>query len=95
MIVVCNEFREDMKADLVSASVWMAVQNMLLAATAEGLGSCVYTLYDEAEEGLLKEILKIPKTYGIACMIQLGYSAVEPPSPSRRDLEEMVSYERF
>lgn len=39
----------------------MAVENMLLAASDEGLGSCVYTFLNKKEENELKEILHATK----------------------------------
>ena len=44
LIAVCYELPERMRHELVLGSVWAAIENMLLAATAEGLGSCIYTL---------------------------------------------------
>jgi nitroreductase len=95
LIVVCFEVSERVRAELVLGSVWAAVENMLLAATAEGLGSCIYTFYDVEEEEGLKEIVGVPKEYRVAGMVQLGYAAVEPPAPSRKPLGDVVSYEHF
>jgi nitroreductase len=95
LVAVCYGVPKGMREELALASVWMAVENMLLAATAEGLGSCVYTTYDSEEENALKEILWVPEQYRIATVIQLGYASVEPSSPSRKRLEEIVSYEHF
>jgi nitroreductase len=95
LIAVCYELVKDMKEELVLASVWMAVENMLLAATAEGLGSCVYTFYSRKEESEVKRILWVPKNYRTACIIQVGYPNIEPPAPYRKKLEETVSYQHF
>jgi nitroreductase len=95
LIVVCYEFPRNVRAELVLGSVWMAVENMLLAATDEGLGSCVYTFLNIKEENELKQILPVNPRNRIACMIQLGYTKVEPNPPSRKQLSEIVSYEDF
>ena len=95
LLVVCYEVRQDIRNELVLGSVWMAVENMLLSATDEGLGSCVYTFLNRREENELKRLLKVPATHRLAGVIQLGYSRVQPPQPSRRELKEIVSYERF
>lgn len=95
LVVVCYEFPEEIREELILGSTWAAIENMLLAATAEGLGSCIYTFYDLDEEEKLKEILQVPDHYRIAAMVQLGYSKTEPPLPTRRTLEEIVSYEHF
>jgi nitroreductase len=91
----CYSVPEGMREDLALASVWMAVENMLLAATDEGLGSCVYTTYDFEEEKSLKGILQIPQEYRLAAIVQLGYAGAEPPSPTRKEFEETISYEHF
>jgi len=95
LIVVCYETLERMREELVLSSAWCAIENMLLAATAEGLGSCIYTFYGVEEEDRLKEMLRVPERYRIAAMIQLGYSAVDPVLPSRKVLNEVVSYQHF
>ena len=95
LVVVCYEVPERMREELILGSAWAAIENMLLAATAEGLGSCIYTFYDMEEEKRLKEILHVPEKYRLAGMIQLGYSAVDSPAPSRKTLNEIVFYQHF
>jgi nitroreductase len=95
LIVVCYEVPERMREELVLGSAWAAIENMLLAATAEGLGSCIYTFYGTEEENMIKEILHVPEKYRVAGMIQLAYSAAEPPAPVRKTLNEMVFYQHF
>jgi len=92
LVVVCYSSPEKVKDELVAGSVWMAVENMLLAATDEGLGSCVYTFLNTKEENGLKQILHVSPKDRIACMIQLGYTRTEPPLPFRKELNEIVSY---
>ena len=70
-----------------------AIQNMLLAAQALGLGTCwIGDFYDEE----VQEILGIPPEYGVMALIALGYPA-DPPGdgPKRRPLSEYVHYEKF
>jgi nitroreductase len=95
LIAVCYKLPENMRDELVLGSVWMAVENMLLAATDEGLGSCVYTFLNRKEENELKEILHASRGERIACMIHLGYTKIEPISPSRKQISEIVSYEHL
>ena len=95
LVVVCYKVPEKMRDELVSGSVWMAVENMLLAATDEGLGSCVYTFLNRKEEDELKQILRGDQEDRIACVIQIGYTKTSPIPPSRKQLSEIVSYEHF
>lgn len=95
LIVVCYRCLKQMKKELLLGSTWAAIENMLLAATVVGLGSCIYTFYNVEEENRLKELLGVPEKYRVAAIIQLGYSAVNPPLPSRKLLKEIVSYQQF
>jgi nitroreductase len=95
LVVVFYEAPENVSRELVLGSVWMAVQNMLLAATDEGLGSCVYTFLNRKEENKLKQILHTSQIARIACIVQLGYAKTEPVPPCRKQLSEIVSYEHF
>jgi nitroreductase len=95
LIAVSYRLSEGVRDELVLGSVWMAVENMLLAATDEGLGSCVYTFLNRDEEEELKKTLHGSQLDRIACMIQFGHSKGEAKSPSRKPLDEIVSYEHF
>jgi nitroreductase len=95
LIAVCYNRLENIRDELVMGSTWMAVENMLLAATDEGLGSCVYTFLNRREENELKQILHAGQGDRIACLIQLGYNKAEPICPARKQIKEIVSYEHL
>ena len=61
-------------------SAWMCVQNMALAATAEGLGIVPSTLWleDQAE---VEKRLGLPKDYKLATMILVGRQKGYPRIP--------------
>jgi nitroreductase len=68
-------------------------EHLILAATAEGLGSCWIGWFDEDE---VKSILKIPKKYRVVGLTPLGYPEKEKgPVKDRKPLEEIVHYEKF
>jgi nitroreductase len=95
VIVVCYRVGvKNIPDELMWASTWCAIENMLLAATAEGLGSCPYTLFRD-EEKALKELLEIPEDYRIACIVHVGHALDTPMPPPRRRFEEIVGYDRF
>lgn len=60
------------------ASVWMCIENIVLAATAEGLFACTYTPYDA--ECLLR-VLGVPAGWQVAAVIPFGYPRT-PPGPA-------------
>jgi nitroreductase len=55
--------------------VGAAVENMILAAWAEGVGSCWLLSIDRDR---LRDLLNIPASYRIDCVLALGYPAEEP-----------------
>jgi len=72
------------RANLESASA--AMENLLLAATALGLGTCWMTgpLRDEKA---LRRILAVPDDRELVAVTPLGYPAEIPPTPARVDPE--------
>jgi coenzyme F420-0:L-glutamate ligase / coenzyme F420-1:gamma-L-glutamate ligase len=81
-------------ASLVSGeplSVAMAVQNLLLAAHALGLGACVLTA-PMAAQPALNAALTLPAGYDITCFVAVGYPNESPPAPRRKSLEQIVEF---
>lgn len=67
------------------ADGWLAVQNILLAATADGLGSGIVALRGEGQSKTEK-LLEIPEDKELVCVLKLGISDEEPkPKKSRPD----------
>ena len=84
----------DAKLDRVSVvgggSVYTAVENLLLACRAEGLGCVLTTLLCECEPEV-RELLSIPQPWGTAAAIPIGYPILRGHGPiSRRPVEELA-----
>ena len=77
---------------LFLADCAMAAQNMLLAAYALGLGSCIALSFSKIA---IKEILDIPENVEPEFIITLGYADEQPQPPPRLPLEEIVFAERY
>jgi nitroreductase len=79
-----------------SLDVAAAIENLVLAAHAEGLGSCWCT---EFKEDRLREILKIPEGVRVIGVVPLGYpdpTAAGNGGPAqRKSLSEIVAYDGF
>ena len=60
---------------VTSYDVGMAVENMILVALEQGIGSCPMLAFDENE---LKRVLNIPDNYAIALLLALGYPNESP-----------------
>jgi nitroreductase len=62
---------------------WLAVENMSLAAVAEGLGSNIISYWDEGKKEVEK-ILGLPEDYELTCVLKLGVPGAEVTPPKRR-----------
>jgi nitroreductase len=80
--------------------VSIAMQNMVLTATSEGLGTCWVGDFDEK---IVKELLRIPENYRVVALLALGYSREKFDVQGkvlrlirrRKKLEDIVSFEEF
>ena len=71
-------------------SVYPAVENLLIACRAEGLGCVLTTLLCEAEPEVNK-LLAIPEPWGTAAAIPIGYPVGKGHGPlTRRPVEELT-----
>lgn len=76
------------------ASLYPAVQNMLLAARAEGLGGVLTTLI-AAREPEVRELLGIPAPWGVHAMVPLGKPMGSHGPLRRAPLDSMVKFDRW
>ncbi len=65
----------------------IAMDHLILAATAEGLGTCWIGAFKPAP---LRQILGIPPELEPVAMTPLGYPAEEPSARPRKPLEQIV-----
>lgn len=72
-------------------SVAMAMQNLLLAAHALGLGTCVMTAPLLADH--LAGTLRVPPGFAITSLIAVGHPEGISPPPRRKTLEQIVEFE--
>ena len=56
------------------ASAWAAVENILLAATAEGL-ACAFRILIGNEPEYVKHLVNVPEEYEFTCFLAIGYAA--------------------
>lgn len=103
ILVVCFDPRGLMITDarltrpsvVGGASIYPAVQNLLLACRAEGLG-CVLTTLLCAVETELASLLALPEPWATAAFVPVGYPVAGGHGPvSRRPVEQMVFADRF
>jgi len=93
-IVVCGTKRRIMDCgqptDTVDCSI--AASFMLLAAHAQGLSTC-WLGHFYADK--VKKVLRIPEDVSVVTFFPIGYAAEEPEARPRKDLKEIVSYEKY
>jgi nitroreductase len=92
IIVVCatpaKAWRRSDGEEFWKIDAAIAMQSMVLAATAEGLGTCWVGAFDEKKA---KEALGVPEEVRIVAMTTLGYAAESPwQTMSRKSLDEIL-----
>jgi nitroreductase len=70
----------------------MAVENMLLAAYALGLGTCVVKSFARI---VVKEMLEIPEGIEPELLVIAGYPACEPKPPARTPLRDIAYLNKY
>ena len=76
------------------ASIFPAVQNLLLAARALGLGTTLTTLH-RGFEPALKALLGIPAAVDVVALVPLGYPTDRFGPTRRRPVEEVAFLDRW
>lgn len=72
--------------------VMIAIEHLVLAATALGYGSCWVGAFNESE---VKQVLEIPNRMKIVALVSLGVAAEIPKPLSRKPLSEIVFFEKY
>jgi nitroreductase len=80
------------KGDWYMYDVALAMQNLTLAAHALGLGTVNIGAFDAIKAA---EILGVPEGYAVVSMTPLGYPDQEPNPRPRKELAEIVFYDKF
>ncbi len=101
LIIVCADARF-MKAypkighreQILNVSMGAAIQNMMLAANALGLGLSWGTV-DALNRDKLQELLGVPTHIRILEVLQLGYPAARTPPRFRRDPHDFTHVDKF
>jgi nitroreductase len=72
--------------------VAIAVDHLTLAAHSSGLGTCWIAWFKEEK---VREALGIPEDVRVIAMTPLGYPDEAPEKSPRKNLEELILYERY
>jgi nitroreductase len=71
-----------------------AVENMLIASTALGYGSCWLEGYTLPREEAFKQLLGVPEEKRLLTLVPIGVP-VEWPSREKKPLAEVIHWERY
>jgi len=80
------------KGDWFMFDVALAMQNLVLAAHSLGLGTVHVGAFDAKK---VAELLAVPRGFAVVEMTPLGYPDEQPTARKRKELAEIMSYERF
>jgi nitroreductase len=86
-------FCQDTKYYLEDGSA--ATENILLAATAQGLGSCWVAGDKKQYAEDIREMLGVPKGHKLVSMIPIGHPVARGGRASKRPLEEVLHWEKW
>jgi nitroreductase len=98
LLLVCYKLRKPLKeCDILYdlndlASIWMCIENILLAMTAEGLYGVTAV---PRETTTLKKLLAIPDGYEIAAAIPIGYPEDYTVKQKTVSLEEKLHLDKW
>lgn len=78
------------------ASMWAAIENILLATTAEGL-ACALHIPIEQEAEHVKQVVGSPKDYEFPCFLAIGYPALDAHICKQKEIrvEDRIHRERW
>jgi len=104
LIVVCltmedmdkypDKRRQKIEYIMAVQSMAAAIENMLLAAHAEGLGSCWFCAPFFCQD-VVRKVLRVPRYVEPQALVTLGYPAERLEPPPRKPLQKIVYQDRW
>lgn len=91
IIMAFAEINDQDQVQTQIGNVYLAVENIVLAAQTEGLGTCIMGSPLEIEREVREFFAVTNPNWKLVCGITLGYPAHNPPVPARQ-LENRISY---
>jgi len=92
IFVLCAVSDDAVRREEDYGAAMMAIENLLIAATADGLGTFVRTGGIMEHPGV-KELVGVPEGYRVISIVSLGYLAGQPePTPRKKPLAELVTW---
>ena len=70
-------------------------ENILLAATSLGIGSCWVAGDKKPYTEDIRKMLSVPENYKLVSLVALGYADQKPEPHEKRPLSEIIHWEKF
>jgi len=83
-----DSFRQKAEEVMATQSLAAAIQNLLLSASAIGLGACWHCAPLFCPD-VVRRAIRIPDTWFPQALVTLGYPDEDPPAPPRLSLDEI------
>ncbi len=91
-VVGCADVKSLLTGKWAVVDATIAMQNIVIAAWALGIGSCWIGACNEEK---VKELLKIPDKWKFVGLVTLGYPAEQPKPRKKKSFEEMFAFNSF
>ena len=92
VIVGCANEKSVLTGKWAVVDTTIALQNIVLAAWAFGIGSCWIGSFSEEK---VKGLLEIPNNWKVVALLTLGYPAEQPKAKNRKPFEELFGFNKF
>ncbi len=89
IVVFCKETEHDLEDGSA------AIQNILVAAWAHGVGSCWVAGHKKPHSAAVAEICGAPKDLQLVALVAMGYASESPQLPKKRSLDEVLHLDQF
>lgn len=91
-VIIAGIGRPNVNEKWYAVDVAIALENMILAATALGYGTCWIGAFEQAK---VKELLQVPDEMEVVALTPIGWPADQPEARPRQPLTEFASLGRY
>ncbi len=91
-IVGCADVKSLLTGKWAVVDTTIAMQNMVIAAWALGIGSCWIGACNEEK---VKKLLEIPDKWKVVALVTLGYPAEQPKPKKKKPIEDLFNFNSF
>ena len=91
-IAGCADVKSLLTGKWAVVDTTIAMQNMVIAAWALGIGSCWIGACNEEK---VRKLLKIPDRWKFVALLTLGYPAEQPKPRKKKQFEELFNFNSF